>query len=447
MEAKFKNDKHYEERIVQALIVDESFAEQMMEVLEYDYFNLEHLKFLTEMIFEYHKKHDSFPSFNLLVTFSKDIEDQSLKQKVVAYLLKIKKDPLNGDLPHIKEHSLSFCKKRSLAIALEDCLDYINEEQYEQVVGRIQKAVLAGEERSLGHMFADDFEERMTKVDRKTIPTPWQEVNSIMRGGIGGGELAVLCAPTGVGKSHGLVDIGQHAASLGYNVAHYTFELGEHAIGNRYDARLSGIAPERLVDNKEDIKKLIDNMAGSVVIKWFPTKSVTTLALKNHVNKLVLKGMKPDLLVIDYGDLMRSSRRYDQKRLEEESIYEELRALAGELNVPIWTATQTNREGLDAPIVTLKHISECFGKAMIADVFITLARRKEQNADNIGNMHIAKSRLGPDGITFPMLINTSISKIQLLDPDSIDPEEDVDPQVLLRRRFQQLQQQGRLGES
>lgn len=451
---KFANDKHFEERIVQALIVDHKFAEQMFEVMNLEFFNFDYLKDAARLLFGYYEKYGAFPSFRLLVTIVKDeIESALVREQIIQFFIKIRKEPLNGDLEYVKDQSLDFCRKRSLAIALETTLDLIEDQRYDQIVPVVQKALTAGAERDIGHRYIDDFEQRMTVEAKVNVPTPWPEINAITQGGPWGGKLCVLCAPTRVGKSHGLVDIGHTALMNGLNVVHYTLELGHNEIANRYDSRVTGIAPEQLIDHKKDVKEMIQDVPGRLVVKSYPTKSATVLTIKSHLHKLTMMDMVPDLIIVDYGDLMRSQHHYDTKRLEEESAYEDLSALAKELDRPLWTATQTNREGLDAEIITLKHIAECFGKAMISDFFLTMQRGTDSTYTNVGTFFVAKSRLGPDGIKYPILVNTSLSKIEILSPDALEErlgrtgessEEEV--RRRLRESFDKFQKEGGMGE-
>jgi len=444
-EIKFRKGNHFEERLVQALITDHQFAEQMLEVLDFDYFNLEYLRELTKIVFQYHGQYAAFPSFRLLPTLIKDgAGSDLLKDQSVQYLVRIKNEPLNGDMEYIKENALDFCRKRSLATALDTCLDLIDQQKYESIVYEIQKALLKGSERDIGHVFADDdaFEKRMSEVARNPVPTPWGEINKVLKGGgVSGGELCVVLAPTSHGKSHALVDIAANAAMLGFNVAHYTFELSEVEVGSRHDSRISGIPVDDLKQHKDFVKKQISSkLKGELVIKCYPTKSATVMTIKSHLHKLAMRDFKADLLVVDYGDLMRSRNKYEQKRFEEESVYEELRGLAQELNIPIWTATQTNRSGLDADIITLNHVAECFAKAQISDLFLTMNRKKDKGMGQFGNFYLAKSRLGPDGIKFPILVNTSNSRIEVLSPSEFDENDEQDDNARLKKKFKEFRQ-------
>lgn len=446
MEGKFRNDRHFEERIVQALIVDHSWAEQMIEVLNVNYFNVDYLQEVSGIIFDYYKKFQAFPSFGLVCSIAKnDIESELTRDQVVSYLKRIKDDPLNGDLAYIKEESLDFCRKRKLFLALEDSLSLIKDRKYEDVLVNVKNAIMAGTDNDIGHDYFDGFEGRMAEVCRNPVATPWKEINDITGGGPSGGDLCVLCAGTGFGKSHGLVEIGQQAAKQGLNVAHYTFELGDKAVALRYDSRISMIPFDDLREYKQDVFESMQKISGNIVVRSFPAKKATALTLKNHVQKLILKDKKPDILIVDYGDLLRSSKSYDQKRLEEEAAYEDLKGLAEELNVPIWTATQTNREGLDVDVITLKQIAECFGKAMVSDFFLTMSRHKDKDAmgNHVGTLFVAKSRLGPDGIKYPYMIDTSRSKIEILkEEEAYDGYGEVnDPQAILKARFKEFQRE------
>jgi len=438
-EIKFKKGIHFEERLVQALIVDHPFAEQMLEVLDVDYFSTTYLSGIVKMLFDFYYKYTSFPSYKTLVVMIRDtVEEDVLKEKMIQYLLKIKKEPLNGDMDYIKEQALDFCRKRALANAMDSCLDLIEERKYESIVNEMQKALIKGSEKNVGHVFLDekDFTKRMQEIKRSPVATPWQEINEITKGGPSAGELCVIMASTGVGKSHALVDIGAAAASDGKNVLHYTFELSELDTGKRYDARYSGVPPEQLIALQDRVRESEKDIKGKIIIKSYPCKTATILTLKGHIRKLAMMDFKPDLLVIDYADLMRSKNKYDQKRLEEESVYEELRSLAQELCIPIWTVAQANRSSLDTEVITLKHVAECYQKTTIADLFITMNRKKEDNLNTVGNFYIAKSRLGEDGIKFPILVNTALSRIKVLPKDSL--EDDDSRESRLRKKFKEF---------
>lgn len=437
--AKFQNNLYFEETIVRALIFDHKFAEQMLDVLDVNYFNILYLKEITGNLFSYYEKYKSFPSYKLLATLLRDeVKDGLMREQVATYLLKIKQEAAVGDIEYVKESALEFCKKRRLAYALDQSLSLLEESKYENIITEIQNALKAGADKSIGHEYELNLEKRFVREEYHPIPTPWDELNKVTKGGPGGGKLCVLAAGSGVGKSHCLVDIGAHASMLGYNVIHYTLELGDIEVGQRYDARISEVSLDDLCEHKAFVQKSIDDkVKGKIIIKSYPTKKASVRTLQNHYNSVMLRGIKPDLIVVDYADLLKSSSNYDAKRLNEEQVYEELRSWSQEINVPIWTVTQINREGMDADVVTGKHISECINKLFISDLFLTMARKKDSPTPDVGNIFNAKSRLGPDGMIFPILINTAISKIQMLAPNSARPnsENEEDYKARLREKF------------
>ena len=230
----------------------------------------------------------------------------------------------------------------------------------------------------------------------------------------------MVAANTGVGKSHWLVALGANAMRNGKNVLHYTFELTEHAVGLRYDSNLCGMASNDVQDHKQLVIDTYKKKGlGRLIIKEYPTGSATVMVLRNHIEKLLLKGFKPDLVIIDYADIMRASKSYDSLRHELKLVYEEIRNLAMELEIPIWTASQANRESAQADVVGLENMSEAYGKAMVADVVISISRKASEKATGIGRLFIAKNRAGKDGIVFPISIDTAMSMFEILDETSL----------------------------
>ena len=139
----------------------------------------------------------------------------------------------------------------------------------------------------------------------------------------------------------------------------------------------------------------------------------------------MLKGFVPSLIIIDYADIMRSTRAYDSLRHELKLIYEELRNLSMDMNVPIWTASQANRDSAKSDIVGLENMSEAYGKAMVADVVISLSRKAMEKSTGSGRLFVAKNRAGKDGLVFPIHIDTAMSKITILDENQLTLDEAV----------------------
>ena len=225
----------------------------------------------------------------------------------------------------------------------------------------------------------------------------------------------MVIAPTGAGKSMALVHLGSAALKEGLTVIHYTLELQDTVIGSRYDSCITNVPLSNLSAFKEKIYEDVHDIEGQLIIKEYPTKAATTQTLKNHLEKLKMKEIKADLIIVDYADLLKPVTFQREKRNELESIYEELRGLAQEYKCPIWTASQTNRSGLNAEVVTMESISEAFNKCFVSDFIFSISRTAEDKLGNTGRLFVAKNRNGPDGMVFPLFMDTSNVSIKVLE--------------------------------
>jgi hypothetical protein len=224
-------------------------------------------------------------------------------------------------------------------------------------------------------------------------------------------------------NSWGLINVGAHAVKQGLNVVHYTLELNEGYVGQRYDAVVTGIAAQNLKYNQEDIKHTVSKLKGNLTIKYYPTKTASCSTLRAHIEKMTLIGKKPDVIIVDYADLLRGAVSRKEMRHELESIYEDLRGLAGEYEVPVFTASQANRSALEMDIIEADKISESYSKIMIADFVLSLSRKVTDKMAGTGRWHIIKNRFGPDGITLPSKMNMSTGRFDIYEESSIQGKE------------------------
>jgi replicative DNA helicase len=299
----------------------------------------------------------------------------------------------------------------------------------------------AGADKEIGHEYNESVAERYQENIRSTIPTPWPIINDVSDGGFGKGELIVFVAPAGIGKSWGLINVGAHAIKQGLNVVHYTLELNAGYVGQRYDAVATGIANQSLKYNIDEIQSTVDKLKGNLVIKYYPTKTASCSTIRAHIEKMILVGKKPDLVIVDYADLLRGAVARKEMRHELESIYEDLRGIAGEYEVPLYTASQANRSALEDDIIEAGKISESYSKVMIADFVLSLSRKVTDKIAGTGRWHIIKNRFGPDGITLPSKMNMSNGQIHIYEETSAqgkDTKKDMENgESLLRKSLSQ----------
>ena len=414
-----KYGKDFQEKLVKLILDDRGFCDQIEEVLDINFFEVAYLQLFVKKIYQYKEKYNTHPSYSTVTMLMRsDIDDASdvLKKQVRDYFARILADaeqPMS-EASYIKEVSLDFCKKQKLKEAILKSVELINSSSFDEVSGLITEAIKLGQDNNFGYDYMFDFEERFKFKARNPVTTGWDEVDKICKGGLGTGELGVVIAPTGAGKSMALVHLGAQALKDGKNVVHYTLELQDTVVASRYDSCVTAVPLSDLGSFKDEIYEKIKDIDGRLIVKEYPTKSVSTKALRNHLEKLKNRNIKIDMIIVDYADLLRPVTIRNEKRIELESIYEELRSLAQEFECTIWTASQTNRSGLNAEVITMESISEAFNKCFVADFIFSISRTIEDKNVNGGRIFIAKNRNGPDGVIYPIFMDTSNVKIKVL---------------------------------
>jgi predicted ATP-dependent serine protease len=245
-------------------------------------------------------------------------------------------------------------------------------------------------------------------------------MDAVFDGGIGGGELAVICGGPSIGKSMFLINFAKRAMDAGRKVLYYTLELAEGLIGKRFDALITGININDLELRKDDVLRIVpeyvEKHKGSLIVKQYPTKKASVRDLQHHIDLLKRNSnWIPDMIFVDYADILKSNYRGEaKKRFELENIYEELRGIAVELNVPVVTASQSNKEGTYGEFVSLLNMSESFSKAAISDIVLGITRKLNGGIVNTGTCYIAKNRgFGRDGLVLPVTFQTNKATVTI----------------------------------
>ena len=413
-----KYGKDFQEKFCQLLLQDRIFCDQVLEVFNTEFLELKYLRVFVKKILEYKEEFNIHPSYDTLATILRsdlDDENEATQKQTRDFFARIYKSDMSVDGEEfIKKTSLDFCKKQKLKEAMLKSVKLLQNSSFDEMAEVINGALKLGADNDFGYDYHKDFEERFVLKARDPVTTGWDHVDSICKGGLGKGELGVVVAPTGAGKSMALVHLGAMALKKGKNVVHYTLELSSTVVASRYDSCITKVPLQDVYDFKDLIFEKIKNIEGKLIVKEYPTKSASPKTIKNHLEKLSQRGISVDMIIIDYGDLLRPSIIRKEKRHELETIYEDLRAIAYEQECPIWTASQTNRSGLNAEVITMESISEAFNKCFVADFIFTISRTIEDKGTNTGRMFVAKNRNGPDGLVFPISMDTSNVHIDVL---------------------------------
>jgi len=322
----------------------------------------------------------------------------------------------SDDLTFVKDEILKFCKNQEIKRAIMDSVGLLKMGNYDEIKSKIDGAMKAGADTDIGLEYKDNVAVRYEEAARATMTTGWDVIDDLMDGGLAPGELGVVMAPAGIGKSWLLINIGANAMRAGKTVVHYTLELNENYVGQRYDSVVTGINAQNLKNYQEDIQEKMDKLKGDLIIKYYPTKSVGVMGIKAHIEKTIMLGNTPDLIIVDYADLLKVNQKDKHEALEE--LYEDLRGMAGEYNVPVWTATQANRSALEEDVIEADKIASSYGKVMVSDFLMSLSRKVEDKMSGTGRGHVIKNRFGPDGVTLPCKINTNNGQFQFFEPQT-----------------------------
>ena len=398
-------------KIISALLRDSSFLQQVQDILDISFFENSSIQWLTDTVIKYHLEYKESPTLEVFKVKLEDLDDDILKKQTVEHLKDVVKNLEAKDLDFVKQQTIDFCKNQTLKKAIMESVEHLQTGDYDSIKSTIDHAMKAGTERNIGLEYAEDVQARYTVDIRECIPTEWPVINDLADGGLSAGELGVFVAPAGIGKSWALANVGAYAVKQGKTVIHYTLELNQNYVGLRYDTIFSGITTSNIKYYKDDVKKKLEKLPGKLMIKYYPTKSASVQTLSSHLKQLELQQIKPDMVLVDYADILMGVGK--EKRFVLESIYEDLRALAGEFNLPIWTASQANRSSLEEEVIDATKVSESYSKIMIADFVMSMSRKVEDKVGKTARFHIIKNRFGVDGITFPSKMDTELGKIDI----------------------------------
>lgn len=448
--------KTFQEGLVQLIFEDREFCDQITEVLDGNFLELEYLRLFLRKIVEYRAKYEKHPSVEAMVSILRaelESEDEVTKTQVREYYARIHTRELT-EREYIKETSLDFCRKQNLKEAMIRSIPLLHKSSFDEISTLINDALKLGSENNFGYDYMVDFDKRFEPKFRHPITTGWKEIDKITGGGVGKSELAVVIASTGGGKSMVMVHMGAQALKENKTVIHYTLELQDTVVATRYDSCLTGYPLAEIINFKQEVYDDIKDIGGSLIIKEYPTKSASTGTIRSHLARLIKRGITPGMIIVDYADLLKPVINRKEKRNELESIYEELRAISTEMGCPVITCSQTNRTGINAEVITMEQISEAFNKCFVADLIVTISRTIKDKQNNTGKMYIAKNRNGPDGMVYDMYMDPSCVDIKVLPKaatqthssspiaNNVVPTSIKSQQELLKNKYAKLKRRG-----
>lgn len=393
--------------LLNLLITDKKFSKSIIQTIDPKYFDNQYYRLVVQMIKEFAVKHDSIPSFDVLDMLTiTEVPSDMARQYIADVLKEVKNMTLDvGEIGFYKEKALKFCKQQELHKAIKKVDNMIKKgefENYDKAEELIRTALQVGiqDEEDTADVF-DNLEEVLAPDFRHPIPTGVQGLDSALGGGLGKGELGVILAPTGVGKSTITTKFANHAYKLGYNVLHVFFEDQKKQIQRKHICGITGISPNDQDKRVDEIKEMIEQFKqhnkGKLILRKYPSEQLTFQDLKSRILKIMAEGNKIDLIIIDYVDCIISG---GEEWANEGTLMRQIECLGHELDVATWVATQGNRSSIAAEVVTTDQMGGSIKKAQVGHVIITIAKNLNQRENRLATMAITKSRIGRDGIVF-----------------------------------------------
>ena len=415
----------FQTKVLSALLTDKPFLQNINDVLTEDYFpNVSH-KWIINEVLKYYGKYHTNPTMDVLKVEMKRIDNEVLQLSIKEQLKEAYRSSDESDLTYVKQEFANFCKNQQLKRALLSSVDLLKAGDYDSIRSLVDSALRSGQDKNIGHEYNKDTESRYREEDRTPIPTPWDKFNDILQGGLGEGDFGLIFGNPGGGKSWSLIAMGAHAVKCGFNVIHYTLELGEGYVGRRYDAYFTDIPVDKLKFNREKVGEATTDLPGNLIIKEYPMGKASLSTIEGHIKKCIDLDFKPDLIIIDYVDLLSSKRTNRERKDEIDDIYMGTKGLARELKLPIWSVSQVNRAGAKDNIIEGDKAAGSYDKIMIADFAMSLSRQKKDKVNGTGRFHIMKNRYGADGMSFNAKVDTSTGHIDIMGELGEDEEEEM----------------------
>ena len=398
---------NFQLQLLNQIIVDKEFSQSIIDVIENNYFENKYFKIIIQMVKEYYTKYDHTPSFDTLEQITKsELQQETASKIVLDTIKKIKDAPIDG-VVFVQEKALKFCKQQELQKVMKKAQKIIDGgefENYDTLEELVREALMVGsKDTSLMDVFSN-LDQVLDDDYRHPIPMGIPGIDRLLKGGLAKGEIGVILAPTGVGKSTILTKISNHAFNLGFNVLQIFFEDNPKVIQRKHYTLWTKIHPDELSERREEViqkvRHIEETMPNKLDLKKLPSDTKTMSQIKNEIRKMIADGTKVDMVVLDYIDCVVPDKNLGDEWKSEGSVMRGFEAMCHELNLVGWTATQGNRSSISSEVVTTDQMGGSIKKAQVGHVIITVAKTLQQKEMKLATIAITKSRVGDDGVVF-----------------------------------------------
>jgi replicative DNA helicase len=386
---------------------NKKFADRIIDIIHAKYFDNEYFRLIIATIKDYHDRFEKVPTWDTLETMLKVEVKDKITRDYVFEITKEIRDLEVEDWEFVQEKSLNFCRQQELKKAnnrISKIIDDGDFDKYEECAEIMKEALSVGAEKDDGTSISEGWDTVLEEDFRHPIPTGISGIDELTDGGLSRGELGVVLAPYGVGKTTILTKIANTAYNVGSNVLQIVFEDIPDVIKRKHASCWSGIELNQLSNDKkgviEVIKEKTDGRENDLIIRKFPSEGITVNHIKSYVRHLISTGFKPDMIILDYIDCVESARRYNDEWSGEGNVMRGFESMLAEYNMVGWTAVQGNRSSISSDVVTGDQMGGSIKKAQIGHFIMSIARTLPQKEGNRATIAVLKSRFGKDGVLF-----------------------------------------------
>lgn len=424
--------------ILYLLKSNKDFYHQISNLVQSDYFEFPSHSKIFEAVRDYYQEYNKLPTDDFIVQDVKASlgprENISDYEDEIVYINNVDASTV-GNSEYLLDLVESFAKKEAMKIAIAESISLIKDERTEEVEALVRKALLVNRDINVGHKYFTELGDRWDRIFNKKTELKYKTIlpalNMSLEGGLGSKELAMVVAPPGTGKSLYLVNQGVEQLMEGKKVLYVSLEMSEDKIAQRFDSAMTLVPQQRLKDPanqltvRERLDLFQDQFKGSeLVIKELPTGQANINTIRSLLVQLEnYEEFTPDLLIVDYLELLRPVREIQQEYHAQQRISEELRGLGMEYDILVWTATQTNRQGRLVKVITDAELGDSYGKIRTCDFAISLNQSEEEFDNGRMRAYVIKSRNGRPRFSVPMTVDYGTLRMEQAD-DSYATEEE-----------------------
>jgi replicative DNA helicase len=400
----------FQVKLVKQLIEDHKFSESIITIIDANYFDNEYMRLIVASLKDYYEKYEITPSYETIYNIIKSEVRREITRESATELIKEVKESDNRDCLHTQDVAIKFCKQQELKKAtqkIQKILDGGDFDRYDECEELVKQAISVGVEKDEGVDIFHGIEDVLSEDFRSPIPTGLTGIDNLMGGGLSKGELGVILAAFGVGKTTLMTRMANSAYLEGKNVVQIFFEDQVKVIQRKHFSCFSGVDLSDMSERREEVEEAISrfkNTENNLILKKMSSDGTTIPQIRQYLRKLIASGIKPDIIFLDYIDCVQPTKVFKDEYSGEGNVMRQFETMLSELDIAGWTAVQGNRSAIGADLVEAHMIGGSIKKGQIGHFILSVAKTLDQKEEGRATLAVLKSRFGRDGVVFEDII-------------------------------------------